>query len=639
MSAPSKVTIRLPDGVRREVAAGTPVGEILSQWAPDRAGEFLAGICDGTPVDLAAPVRAEALIQPLTFQDRAGRDILQHSSAHLVAKGVVETIPDAKPTNGPPTDDGFYYDFDVRPFTPADLDAIRAVMRRSVAAREPFVRREVSRAEAQRLFATNPYKLKYITEAPPEEPISYYETGPFVDLCRGPHVPDTHWLEGAHILGFSAIEREGDAPAASMQRIRGVGFPTRTELETYLKMRTEAEARDHRVIGAKQELFMFADEAPGFPFWLPKGMVMVRELERYVTEHLRASGYSEIRTPLLFAKSVYEESGHWEHYRENMFLSDIDGRTFAWKPMNCPGSMLIFRSRSRSYRELPLRLAEFAPLHRFEASGTLHGLTRVRELVQDDAHLFVTEEQVDAEIRILLDWIREAFTTFRLEWSYELSTRPASFLGEIAEWDRAEATLDKILKESGVKYRISPGEGGFYGPKIDIHIRDSLGRPWQTGTIQLDYQLPKRFGLLYQGPDGALHTPVVIHRTIFGTWERFLGVMIEHTAGRYPPWIAPVQIRILPIADRHTGAANRYADELRASGLRVEVATPEESIAKRVRSGEVDRIPYLLVIGDKELAEETVALRVRGSKESQSRGRAEFLAHVLERVRQRAFDP
>jgi threonyl-tRNA synthetase len=639
MAGPQQVTARLPDGSRREVDAGTSVGDVLALWAPERTPEVLAALRDGTPVDLAAPLLGDASIAPLTFQDRAGRDILQHSSAHLVAKGVVATIPDAKPTNGPPTDEGFYYDFDVRPLTPADLDAIRSVMRRSVAAAEPFVRKEVSRADAERIFATNPYKLRYIAEAPAGEAISYYETGSFVDLCRGPHVPDTRWLQGAHILGFSAIEREGDAPAASMQRIRGVGFPTQQELDAYLKMRTEAEARDHRTIGAKQELFMFVDEAPGFPFWLPKGMVMVRELERYVTEHLRRAGYSEIRTPLLFAKSVYEESGHWQHYRENMFLTEVEGRTFGWKPMNCPGSMLYFRSRARSYRELPLRLAEFAPLHRLEASGTLHGLTRVRELVQDDAHIFATDEQVDGEIRILLEWIREAFTTFRLEWSYELSTRPASYLGETSEWDRAEAILERILKESGVKYRVSPGEGGFYGPKIDIHIRDSLGRPWQTGTIQLDYQLPKRFGLEYQGPDGALHTPVVVHRTILGSWERFLGVVIEHCAGRYPPWIAPVQVRILPIADRHAEAANGYAQELRANGLRAEVATPEESISKRVRTGEVDRIPYLLVIGDKELAENSVALRVRGSKESQNPSRAEFLAHVLERVRTRAFDP
>jgi threonyl-tRNA synthetase len=336
---------------------------------------------------------------------------------------------------------------------------------------------------------------------------------------------------------------------------------------------------------------------------------------------------------------VYETSGHWDHYRDDMFLSEVDGRLFGWKPMNCPGSMLIFRARSRSYRELPLRLAEFAPLHRREASGTLHGLTRVRELVQDDAHIFVTEEQIDGEIRSLLDWIREACTTFRLSWSYELSTRPASFLGDAAVWERAESILEKILKDSGVEYRVSPGEGGFYAPKIDVHIRDSLGRPWQTGTIQLDYQMPLRFGLQYQGPDGQLHTPVVIHRTILGTWERFLGVFIEHSAGRYPPWLSPVQVRVLPVTDRHAEAAQGFADELRGQGLRVEVANPEESISKRVRTAEVDRIPYVLVIGDKEVAGGEVSVRTRGSKESRTLSRTEFSAYVLERVRRREYDP
>jgi threonyl-tRNA synthetase len=634
-----QVTVTLPDGHRREGPRGRTIGEFLAEWAPDRSSTFLAALLDGRPVDLATAVERDATIAPLTFQDRAGRDVLQHSAAHLVAKALVETIPEALPTVGPPTEDGFYYDFAVRPLLPADLDLARTAMRRSIEARDRFTRREVSKAEAQQLFAKNPYKLRYIAEVPEGEPVSIYETGTFIDLCRGPHVPDTHWLEGVHVLGFSAIEHgEGDAKV-SLQRVRGVGFPTRPELEAYLKLRTEAEARDHRVVGAKQELFMFLDEAPAFPFWLPKGMVMVRELEKFVTEHLKASGYSEIRTPLLFAQSVYETSGHWEHYRENMFLSVLDDRTFGWKPMNCPGSMLIFRSRTRSYRELPMRLAEFAPLHRLEPSGTLHGLTRVRELVQDDAHLFLTEEQVEEELRHLLEWIRQAFTTFRLTWSYELSTRPATFLGESAVWDRAEATLEKVLKESGVEYRVSPGEGGFYAPKIDIHVRDSLGRPWQTGTVQLDYQMPLRFGLEYQGPDGQMHTPVVIHRTILGSWERFLGVFIEHCGGRFPPWLAPVQVRVLPVSERHDAAARGLAEELRNNGMRVEVAAPEESISKRVRTAEVDRIPYVLVLGDKEAAEGVVAVRTRGSKESRTLSRADFTAHALDRIRRREFDP
>jgi threonyl-tRNA synthetase len=639
MPSAGRVTVHLPGGQSREVEVGTTIGAVLADWSPERQPTFLAALLDGQAVDLAIALARESTVVPLTFEDRAGRDILQHSAAHLVAKALVETIPEAKPTVGPPTDDGFYYDFDVRPLLPADLDQVRAAMRRSIDARERFVRRELPKEDAERLFAANPHKLRYIAEVRPGETISIYETGAFVDLCRGPHVPDTHWLEGVHLLGFSGIEHGAEDARIALQRIRGVGFPTRAELDAYLKLRAEAAARDHRQIGAKQELFMFVDEAPGFPFWLPKGMILVRELEKFVTEHLKESGYSEIRTPLLFAQSIYETSGHWDHYRENMFLSVVDNRVFGWKPMNCPGSMLIFRSRSRSYRELPLRLAEFAPLHRLEASGTLHGLTRVRELVQDDAHLFVTEEQVEGEIRSLMEWIRQAFTTFRLDWSYELSTRPASFLGEAAVWDKAEATLEKVLRESGVKYRISPGEGAFYGPKIDIHIRDSLGRPWQTGTIQLDYQIPARFGLEYQGSDGQLHIPVVIHRTILGTWERFLGVFIEHCAGRFPPWLAPVQVRILPIADRHTLAAEGLAGELQAVGLRAEVATPEESISKRVRTAEVDRIPYVLVLGDKEAADGVVSVRTRGSKESQTQSRAEFTAHVLERIRKREFDP
>ncbi len=635
--APS-IRIRFPDGKEESYPAGIAARDALGQWNPEQLKLALAASWNGVPVDLTSRLAADGSLAPLTFEDRAGRDILQHSSAHLVAKGLVETIPEARPTHGPPTEEGFYYDFDVRPLTPADLDSVRAAMDRAIRFQEPFVRRELSRQDAEKLFAGNPHKLRYIAETPEGETISVYDTGKFTDLCRGPHVPTTGWLEGVHVLGFSAIGQE-DPAAAPLQRIRGVGFPTRPELDAYLKMRAEAEARDHRMLGTKLELFTFIDSAPGFPIWLPNGMVVVHELEKFVREHLAAAGYAEIRTPLLFAQSVYEESGHWELYREDMFLTELEGRTFGWKPMNCPGSMLIFRSRARSYRELPMRLAEFAPLHRLEASGTLHGLTRVREFVQDDAHIFVTEEQVEPEIRTLLTWIEKAFSTFRLSWSCELSTRPAKFLGEKETWDRAEATLERVLKSSGVKYRISPGEGAFYGPKIDIHIRDSLGRPWQTGTIQLDYQMPARFKLAYQGPDGQLHTPVVVHRTILGTWERFLGVLLEHTAGRLPPWLAPMQVRVLPVTDRQTSAAEGLVAELRAQGLRAEAAGTEESLSKRVRSAEVERVPYVVVLGDKEVDAGTVALRVRGSKENRAFSRPEFLAYVSQRVRERSFDP
>lgn len=638
MTEPSSIRVRFPDGREESFPTGTPAGDALSKWEPLQFKTALAASWNGTPVDLATPLVSDGALAPLTFEDRSGRDILQHSSAHLVAKALVETIPGARPTHGPPTEDGFYYDFEVRPLTPADLDAVRTAMDRSIRDREPFVRHELSRAEAEKLFAQNPHKLRYISEVPEGETVSVYDTGTFTDLCRGPHVPSTEWLQGVHILGFSAITQE-DPKAPPIQRIRGIGFPTTALLDVYLKMRTEAEARDHRMLGTKLELFMFVDEAPGFPIWLPNGMIVVRELEKFVREQLEAAGYFEIRTPLLFAQSVYETSGHWEHYREDMFLTEVEGRTFGWKPMNCPGSMLIFRSRARSYRELPMRLAEFAPLHRFEASGTLHGLTRVREFVQDDAHIFLTEEQAEPEIRSLLALIERVFSTFHLEWSCELSTRPAKFLGEAEVWDKAEATLERVLKASGVKYRVSPGEGGFYAPKIDIHIRDSLGRPWQTGTIQLDYQMPLRFGLTYQGPDGQLHAPVVVHRTILGTWERFFGVLLEHVGGRLPPWLAPLQVRVIPVTDRHTPAALGLVEELRAQGLRADAVGTEESLSKRVRNAEVSRLPYIVVLGDKEVAEGTVALRARGTRESRSLSRAEFLAYVSGRVRAREFDP
>lgn len=637
MSEPIQLTF--PDGTARRAASGTTAGDALRDWAPDRASSFLAALLDGRPVDLLRAIERDAHLAPVTFEDRAGREILQHSSAHLVAKAVVETVPDARPTVGPPTDDGFYYDFDVRPLTPADLDAIRGAMQASVRARERFQRREISRDAAMGLFSANPYKLRYISEAPPGEPISVYETGTFVDLCRGPHVPDTGWLEGVHLLGFSAITSEKAEPDRTLQRIRGVGFPTRAALSEYLKLRTEAEARDHRTLGQKLELFTFFEESPGFPVLLPNGMVVVHELERFVREHLDEAGYHEVRTPLLFSQPLYEMSGHWNLYRENMFLTTAEDRVFGWKPMNCPGSMLIFRSRARSYRELPLRLAEFAPIHRLEASGTLHGLTRVREFVQDDAHLFVTEEQIEPEVQKLLQWIARAFSTVRLRWSYELSTRPAKFLGEVAVWDRAEAILERILRDSGIDYKVSPGEGAFYGPKIDIHLRDSLGRPWQTGTIQLDYQMPIRFGLQYQGPDGQLHAPVVVHRTILGSFERFLGLLLEHTAGRLPPWLAPVQARILPVTERQAEAAEGLAAELRADRVRVEVASTEESLSKRVRSAEIARVPYVIVLGEKEAAEGSVALRIRGTKETRSMSRPELRTHLTARIRTREFDP
>ncbi|HEV2231543.1 MAG TPA: threonine--tRNA ligase [Thermoplasmata archaeon] len=638
---PPDATVRLdlPDGQSREVTLGTLVGDVLAAWGPSEASRFLAARLDGTLVDLRTPVRAAGRLEPLTFADADGRLILHHSAAHLVAKAVVEAIPGALPTNGPPSEEGFYYDFDMRPIAAEDLPRIEASIARSVKAKEPFERMELPVPDALARVGANRHKTEYVRAADPSSPISFYRTGEFLDLCRGPHVPHSGWLEGTKILGTSTIRVGGPNGEESRERVRGVAFPTRAELDQFLKLRAEAEARDHRSVGTRLGLFLFDESAPGFPFWLPHGMIVIRELERFVTEHFVADGYQEVRTPLLYDQSVYVTSGHWEHYRENMFLSQVEERTYGIKPMNCPGSMLIFRARSRSYRELPLRLAEFAPLHRREPSGTLHGLTRVREFVQDDAHVFVSEEQIEGELRSLLAWIQRAFSVFRLEWSCEISTRPTHFLGDPSDWDRAEATLRSVVEEAKVPHKISEGEGAFYGPKIDIHVRDSLGRPWQTGTIQLDYQIPRRFGLEYQGADGHRHTPIVIHRTILGTWERFLGVFLEHCGGRLPPWLAPVQVRLLPVSERHESTVRSIHSNLVASGIRAELGGSADTLSKRVREAEMDRIPYVGVVGDAEGAAGTVAVRTRGQKGQRAMTVEALRTLVLERIATRSFDP
>lgn len=638
-NASGELELVLPDGSHATVPAGRTPEDVFRGWDPSKSPGWLAAALDGVLIDLKRPLTSGGRLEPISFEDRRGKEILHHSAAHIVAKALCELIPDARPTVGPASEEGFHYDFEVRSLTPEDRTSLERIVRRIVEAREPFRRIELPRDEAKTHFATNPHKQRYIEDAPATEPVSIYRTGDWEDLCRGPHVPHAGWVAGLRILGISGVTLGGTPDGLPLQRIRGVAFPTRAELESYLKMREEAEARDHRALGSRLELFTFVDECPGFPFWLPRGMIVIRELERFLRERLDRLGYVEVRTPILFAQSVYERSGHWEHFRDNMFLSAIEERTFGIKPMNCPGSMIIFGSRARSYRELPLRLMELAPLHRLEPSGTLHGLTRVRELVQDDAHLFVTEEQIEGELRTLLELVREVFSMFRLSWSYELSTRPTNFLGDSAVWDKAEATLRKVLEGSQIPYKVSPGEGGFYAPKIDIHLRDSMGRSWQTGTIQLDYQMPLRFGLRYQGADGQLHSPVVIHRTILGTFERFIGILLEHTAGRLPPWLAPVHARVLPVTEKHAESANSLLQELERLGIRAEIRAATDTLGKRVREAEVDRVPYVLVLGDREVADQTATLRLTGRGEAKTAPRADVLERISQSIRSRAYEP
>ncbi len=633
------IDVTFPDGSRLSQPPGRTAGELLSAWHPEKAAEDLAARLDGLLIDLARTVDRSGTLWPVTFEDRVGREILHHSAAHVVAKAVTVAAPGSLPTVGPGSEEGFYYDFDMPPITPELFERIRSVSQRIVSEDQPFERREVSREEALRLFALNPHKRGYVEKAAAGEGITIYRTGDWIDLCRGPHVPSTRWLAGLYLLGFSGVTQGGAPGGLPLQRVRGVAFPTRALLEEYRTMRREAEARDHRILGSRLELFHFVEEAPGLPFWLPRGMIVLRELEKFVGEHLRDAGYSEVRTPLLFSSTVFETSGHWEHFRDNMFLTSVDGRPYGVKPMNCPGAMLVFRARARSYRELPLRLAEWAPLHRLEASGTLHGLTRVRGFTQDDAHIFLTEEQIETEVRTLLRWIREAFSTFDLAWKLELSTRPEKFLGEIAQWDRAEALLRGVLDSSGAPYHVNPGDGAFYGPKIDVYVRDSIGRSWQTGTIQVDYQQPIRFGLEYQGADGGLHRPIVVHRTVLGSFERFTGILLEHCAGRLPPWLAPVQVRLLPVSERHLARAEELAREWRGQGIRAEASDSATTLSKRVRAGEVEKVPYLAVVGDTEIATGQVTLRIHGEKAPRALAAAEAAALLVDRIRQRSFRP
>uniref|UniRef100_A0A7C5RTT3 Threonine--tRNA ligase n=1 Tax=Thermomicrobium roseum TaxID=500 RepID=A0A7C5RTT3_THERO len=540
---------------------------------------------------------------------------MRHSCAHVMAQAVLELFPGAKLGIGPAIADGFYYDFDLpRPLTPEDLERIERRIEEIKAAAYPFIRRVISREEARELFRDQPYKLELIEEFPPDEVITTYTHDGFTDLCRGPHVRDTSQIGFFKLLRISGAYWRGDERRPQLQRIYGTSWPTREQLEAYLHRLEEAERRDHRRLGRELELFHFDPTAPGMPYWLPKGLKILNLLLDFWRREHEKRGYQEIAAPLINDKSLWETSGHWEHYRENMFLIQLDEHlVYGVKPMNCPNAMVVYNLKKRSYRDLPLRLSDCDILHRYERSGTLHGLLRVRKFQQDDAHIFVTEDQIEEEFARILDIAQLFYGIFGLRYTLRLGTRPDDFMGDPETWDKAEAALQRILdRHAGPgNYLIGEGEGAFYGPKIDILMEDALGRQWQTGTIQLDFQLPRRFGCTYTDRDGTEKTPVVIHRVIYGSLERFIGILIEHFAGAFPVWLAPVQAVIIPIADRHLPYAYRIRDRLYEAGLRVEVDDGDERMQAKIRNAQLQKIPYMLVVGDREVAEESVAVRLR----------------------------
>jgi len=562
---------------------------------------------------------------------------MRHSCAHVMAQAVLELFPGAKLGIGPAIADGFYYDFDLpRPLTPEDLEHIERRMEEIKAAAYPFVRRVVTREEARELFRDQPYKLELIAEFPPDEVITTYTHDGFTDLCRGPHVRDTSQIGFFKLLRVSGAYWRGDE-----RRIYGTSWPTREQLDAYLHRLEEAERRDHRRLGRELELFHFDPTAPGMPYWLPKGLKILNLLLDFWRQEHEKRGYQEIAAPLINDKSLWEVSGHWDHYRENMFLIQLDEHlTYGVKPMNCPNAMIVYNLKKRSYRDLPLRLSDCDILHRYERSGTLHGLLRVRKFQQDDAHIFVTEDQIEEEFARILEIAQLFYGIFGLRYTLRLGTRPADFMGDPETWDKAEAALQRILdRHAGPgNYLIGEGEGAFYGPKIDILMEDALGRQWQTGTIQLDFQLPRRFGCTYTDRDGTEKTPVVIHRVIYGSLERFIGILIEHFAGAFPVWLAPVQATIIPIADRHLPYAYRVRDRLRDAGLRVEVDDGDERMQAKIRSAQLQKIPYMLVVGDREVNEESLAVRLRTNENIGSMSIERFITMVQRLVAEKSLE-
>jgi threonyl-tRNA synthetase len=609
----------LPDNSELELPEGATGIDAARAIGPKLADQAVVVRSNGRVQDLRLPLEDGQKVQILTTRDSQDPDalaVLRHSSAHLLAEAVRHLYPGVKIAIGPAIENGFYYDFEFpEAISEEDLPRIEEEIRREIAEGRQWTREEASAEEARRRFEAEgePYKVELVDTA--DGPISFYTQGDFTDLCRGPHLQDARPIKAIKLTGLAGAYWRGDEKNKQLTRIYGTAFYSQADLDAYLERIEEAKRRDHRRLGPRLDLFHLAENSPGSPFWHPKGMVIWNELEDLRRRENAKRGYVEVKTPLLYDIETYITSGHYDNYRENMFFVEThEGeKPLALKPMNCPGHMLLFGERRRSYRELPLRYAESSTLHRDERGGTLHGLLRVKHITQDDAHVFVTEDQIQDEIHGMVEYARFLYDLFGLEARAELSTRPEKRLGTDEQWDRAENALEEALKRHEIEYVISPGEGTFYGPKIDLHMTDSLGRSWQMGTIQLDYQMPMRFGLEYVGADNAEHHPVVIHRALLGSLERFIGILIEHYAGAFPVWLAPVQLRVIPVGEDHRPAAHALQERL--AGLRVDVDERDETVGKRIRDAEVEKVPYVIVYGDKE-SDEALAVRKRGGEQS-----------------------
>ncbi|HWJ03308.1 MAG TPA: threonine--tRNA ligase [Verrucomicrobiae bacterium] len=633
------VKVTLKDGSVREFPNGSTVLEITEGISRGLAKAALAAKVNGKVVDLSERLSQDAELEILTFEAPEGQDTLRHSSSHILAQAVQTLFPGTKLGIGPAISNGFYYDFDSEhTFTPEDLDKIQKEMERIVKADFTFERSEISRPDAIKLFEERgeKYKVELVEDLPADAVISLYRQGDFLDLCAGPHVPSTGKVKAIKLTSVAGAYWRGSEKNKMLQRIYGTSFPKQAELDEYLFRLEEAKRRDHRKIGQELDLFSFHDEGPGFPFFHPKGMVIRNELENFWRDEHRKSGYQEIKTPIILNRSLWEQSGHWDHYKENMYFTKIDELDYAVKPMNCPGGILVYKTNLHSYRDLPIRMGELGLVHRHELSGALHGLLRVRNFTQDDAHIFAVPSQIKDELVGVINLVDHFYTVFGFDYHVELSTRPENSMGRDEDWEMATDALQQALEAKGVKYKINPGDGAFYGPKIDFHLRDCLGRTWQCGTIQLDFQMPEKFDLNYIGEDGQKHRPVMIHRTIYGSIERFIAILTENYAGAFPLWMSPVQVRILPISDRHEEYAREVAGKYFAQGIRVEVDERREKISYKIREAQVDKVPYILIVGDKEVENGTVSVRRRSEGDIGAKEVAELGTQIVEEIANRA---
>ena len=628
--------ITLKDGSCKEYQDPKSVYEIALDISEGLARMATAGEMDGEVVDLRTVVDHDCELNILTFNDEKGKGAFRHTASHIMAQAIKRLYPETKLAIGPSIAEGFYYDVDREtPFTAEDLEKIEDEMKKIVKENLEIKRYTMPRDEAIAYFQDKeePYKVELIEDLPEGEEISFYSQGEFTDLCAGPHLMTTKPVKAFKLTSLAGAYWRGDEHNKMLQRIYGTAFSKKVELDEYLARIEEAKKRDHRKLGREQGLFMMREEGPGFPFFLPNGMVLKNTLLDYWRTIHRRAGYLEISTPIILSRKLWETSGHWDHYKENMYTTVIDEADYAIKPMNCPGGILVYQSEPRSYRDLPIRMGELGIVHRHEKSGQLHGLMRVRCFTQDDAHIFMTPDQIKDEIKGVVQLIDEVYSLFGFKYHVELSTRPDNSMGSDEDWEMATDALRSALDDMGLPYVINEGDGAFYGPKIDFHLEDSIGRTWQCGTIQLDFQLPLRFELEYTGADGEKHRPIMIHRVVFGSIERFIGILIEHFAGAFPTWLAPVQVKVLPISDKHLEYGMQVLEELRAAGIRAEIDTHAEKIGYKIRQSRLEKVSYMLIVGQKEEEEHRVSMRSRYDGDAGSMDLSAFIEQVREEIR------